>query len=128
MAPVEALGQHPIVVKPKEGGESENDDDETDGDDDNDNVVRLLDNSFVSSQFFWRIHLGGVAVGVAGGVAGGCWHLVDNFESIDSYVSLPSSSSLKKKIDWLLLGVGIEAEVEKKISRMTPRKDKITGT
>ena len=45
MAPVEALGQHPIVVKCKEGRESENDDDETDGDDDDDDVVRLFDNS-----------------------------------------------------------------------------------
>ena len=42
-APVEALGQHPIVVKSKEGRESENDDDETDGDNDDDDIVILLD-------------------------------------------------------------------------------------
>ena len=38
MAPVEALGQHPIVVKCKEGRESENNVDEADGDNDDDIV------------------------------------------------------------------------------------------
>ena len=37
--PVEALGQHPLVVKAKEGRESKNDDDEADGDDDDHDVV-----------------------------------------------------------------------------------------
>ena len=45
--PVEALGQHPLVVKAKESGESENDDNEADGDHDDHNVVRLLNFSFV---------------------------------------------------------------------------------
>ena len=45
--PVEALGQHPLVVKAKESGESENDDNEADCDDDDHNVVRLLNFSFV---------------------------------------------------------------------------------
>ena len=43
MAPVEELGQHPIVVKCKEGRQSENDDDEADGDNDDDDIVILLD-------------------------------------------------------------------------------------
>ena len=76
MAPVKALGQHPLVVKCKEGRESDsqNDADKRDGDDDNDDVVRdvrLLDLSFVTDQFCRRIHLGCVAVGVASGVAVG---------------------------------------------------------
>ena len=45
--PVEALGQHPLVVKAKESGESENDDNEADCDHDDHNVVRFLNFSFV---------------------------------------------------------------------------------
>ena len=54
--PVEALGQHPLVVEAKESREAEDNDDEADRDDDDDNVVRLLNFSFVA----------GLSAGVAG--------------------------------------------------------------